>query len=532
MKKFFGLVVGVLTFLLLTSVTFADGCYIPARAMKDYPSIPSQRAVVVHRDGIETLIIESALEGKGTGFGWVIPLPSVPTEFEAMTGGFIETLSQTVQPNITHSSPFLGLTIMLGIIILPWFFLMVAGGETKRPIMTLVGLLFVAFMFSSVMMSALGTAGVSINSSTMGIKVVDQQEIGRYQVVVLEAENADGLDKWLEMNGFAKLNDDADKIVTEYISESWCFVAAKLQREGDGYSVPHPMSLKFASERAVYPMRLTAMAKSDVYLELYIIAEGMAKAKGMELEFCDTFKFDPATGKDRISGKTFEGYSCWQSSASIGHSGAFDHMWDGCVVSKLSGTVEPDEMDKDIILKMSKAQSYRKRYYSYQGATLTGGILGTLALYVLLIFCTVRYDKQIREEGGRKFALLQIGLKSIIICFFVALSIFVSLDKVNIRGGSKLPAKYASSIDAHNFHDAIESLAKSEGLTDMSASEVKDTAERYFQKEGEDNYHTGQKREHEDSPGNFTVLEDERGVVIRGYLAGGFPVDFVLSDMQ
>ena len=47
----------------------ADGCYIPEKAVRKLPEIPGQRAVVSFKDGRETLIVESRLEGQGRRFG-------------------------------------------------------------------------------------------------------------------------------------------------------------------------------------------------------------------------------------------------------------------------------------------------------------------------------------------------------------------------------------------------------------------------------------------------------------------------------
>ena len=42
----------------------ADGVYIPQRAYPALPTIPVQRAIIIHRDGIETLIVESTFQSK------------------------------------------------------------------------------------------------------------------------------------------------------------------------------------------------------------------------------------------------------------------------------------------------------------------------------------------------------------------------------------------------------------------------------------------------------------------------------------
>lgn len=81
------IVFAIVAAILLFATASADGKYFPQNAYKVPPAIPTQRTILVYRDGIETLIIESALEGPGQEFGWVIPLPSRPTRFEEASPG-------------------------------------------------------------------------------------------------------------------------------------------------------------------------------------------------------------------------------------------------------------------------------------------------------------------------------------------------------------------------------------------------------------------------------------------------------------
>ena len=96
-----------------TSYTFADGKYFPAKAYRTSPTIHSQRAILKYKDGVETLVIESSFDGEGKDFGWVIPLPSRPIKFEEASPGFLKTLSDTIQPKITHDLTG-GLPILFG----------------------------------------------------------------------------------------------------------------------------------------------------------------------------------------------------------------------------------------------------------------------------------------------------------------------------------------------------------------------------------------------------------------------------------
>ena len=81
-----------LCLLFVCRLSFADGCYIP-EARKKLPDIPIQRALVEYREGIETLIIESTLDGEGNRFGWIIPVPNEPLRFEKISPGLLKTLS-------------------------------------------------------------------------------------------------------------------------------------------------------------------------------------------------------------------------------------------------------------------------------------------------------------------------------------------------------------------------------------------------------------------------------------------------------
>ena len=89
-------------YLLSASVAFGDGCYIPERAVRKIPEIAAQRAVLSWKDGVETLVISSALDSEAQTLGWIIPVPAVPTTMEKATPGALKTLDFCIQPKITH----------------------------------------------------------------------------------------------------------------------------------------------------------------------------------------------------------------------------------------------------------------------------------------------------------------------------------------------------------------------------------------------------------------------------------------------
>ncbi len=506
--------------------TFADGKFFPEKAYKIAPAIPTQRAILVYKDGTEKLTIESSLDGKGQEFGWIIPLPSKPTEFKEASPGLIKTLSLVIQPNIIHDlREKKALFSAIAIFVTFGCFL---RALTKSPYHIILLILFpivLLFMFIPSLSMRSESAGVA---NIPGVKVFDIQEIGSYELAVLEAENSEALNDWLESNGFADLSEDDRAVISDYIIDGWCFVAAKLRREEDGYSRPHPLSMSFATDEPVYPVRLTATTGSDVYLELFVIADRRAICEKLTLEVSDKYilqreRISSYSGKVSLAALVSNSFG-----QEIGHPAAQEHMWDGCVLSKLSGTLMPKQMNEDLALHMESGEACRKQYYSHRGAR-DAGLTFSLGLWsVMLIVLTLLFFKE-RHKGTRKLAFLShvVG-PALVFSLLTWALVYAMLPKVDVR---RAP---------HRFHDQITRIKKTIEISilaeehnhfvDMSKDEIGKLLDDYYVSKGLANGFTGEPIKHEDSPGNYILLEDDRGIVWRTYNLEGYPDDYVLTS--
>lgn len=97
MRLWFLALLSIVTVFFLQSPAFADGkvftrVAIPAR-------IPDQSALITFDGKTERLVIETNVEGEGSHFAWVIPLPAVPKIEEATTGLF-PTLRVITRPRV------------------------------------------------------------------------------------------------------------------------------------------------------------------------------------------------------------------------------------------------------------------------------------------------------------------------------------------------------------------------------------------------------------------------------------------------
>ena len=73
---------GAMILLAFTLPATGNGKYWPTDAFPKTPTIPTQRAMIVFRDGVETLVVESTFQTDSPGVGWVLPLPgakNIPT---------------------------------------------------------------------------------------------------------------------------------------------------------------------------------------------------------------------------------------------------------------------------------------------------------------------------------------------------------------------------------------------------------------------------------------------------------------------
>jgi hypothetical protein len=103
-----------------TDTAFADGKMFWREKVP--PKIPYQRALILYRDGTETLVLQSRYQipktGETTTLGWVVPVPAVP-EIASMPADaarhMFTYLSMNSRPRVTRIAPMLLGTLFLGV---------------------------------------------------------------------------------------------------------------------------------------------------------------------------------------------------------------------------------------------------------------------------------------------------------------------------------------------------------------------------------------------------------------------------------
>jgi hypothetical protein len=392
-----------------------NGGYVPEIAFRAMPQIPLQRALIVYRDGVETLIVESTFDSESPGVGWILPLPAEPTEIDVADPGMLTTMAVCLGPEVIHDlHDVLQWAFLVLIFLVP---LALKAVLFKEGVRLLDGILWLIVCLLFVAM--LGHAGAG-GAQSSNVTVLSTQKVGGYDVSVLRAGDPGALAAWLSKEGLTALSQDANAIVGEYIEDGWCFAVARLRRETKGAATPHPLRVTFPAEKPVYPMRMTRIAGTRTHVELFVVAEQMAVADGFHVVSADRYAawlldsdekwlaFRGRTGgvfvfpgglpgfrdRERLPEDFWpEGlpaFSGTDSRAAFGQPGVVQLLWDGCVVTRLEADLSPDDMQTDVWLGRRALRVQRDRVFSPRGrwqaavCVLAWGGVG-LALNVIVL---------------------------------------------------------------------------------------------------------------------------------------------------
>lgn len=511
-----------------TGTVLADGCFFKgAGRFEAPPPIPAQRALVIHRDGVERLVVESTLDVAGQTFGWVLPVPARPTEVKEVTPGALDVLDLATRPAIRSGGSFEVILYPAGLLLLVVVALRLfltkwnPQSRERRLVELLVFacllLLFAAILVPNLLSAKLGMAGVEIP----GVTASDPQRVGNYEVVVLEARDAGALGKWLEGNGLSAVPAAGVPVVADYVARGWVFVAARLVREGSGPAAPHPICVVFPSEKPVYPMRLTALAGGTTDLRIHVASAGSASCPPLAVRFSGEFaatRDHPYFHYDGDPLPMLTHGGSWEGRR-VAHPFLLEHLWAGCVITRLEGSMAAASMDRDIVLEVGKVAPYEHVLYTPSEAWRES--LGTVAWFwaLALLVLTFIPDERLPRLGYRGTPYF--GWMVLLTAVAGAAAAALRIPLPTIPEESLLTPRKPF----HYWRKGWDILGESDGYAGKPLAEVRTFLEGEFRRRILMNPFTGKPTRWGDSPGDVQLLEDHRGPVLRIWTIEGAPVD-------
>ncbi len=131
-------------------------------------------------------------------------------------------------------------------------------------------------------MSAAAIGGVARDAVTkatarenaLGITIEARYTVGEYDIVMLSAEQSDGLETWLKENGY-KIPDGAAEVLGSYIKQKMHFFVAKVnlaEQSKLGFTYLRPLQVAYESPKFMLPIRLgTVNANGPQDLVVYAL---------------------------------------------------------------------------------------------------------------------------------------------------------------------------------------------------------------------------------------------------------------------
>ena len=230
-------------FAVITNLS-ADGCFfrVKGEQVGNKAESPNQRALIIHDNNKETLVVQVKYQGDVEKFSWVLPVPSIPEE------NSITTVSDSIFTHLHDRTQ-------------PKLFIYSTRNYGKGS------------------MDAGSNSDAEIYQET-GVNVWENLQVGPYEIAVISSPTSQALINWLIENGY-DFPEQANQIIEFYTQKNWYFVAMRvsvanqLEKSNSTYQAGLPaIKMTFKSEKPVFPLRISELTSAkENEIELYVAAK-------------------------------------------------------------------------------------------------------------------------------------------------------------------------------------------------------------------------------------------------------------------
>lgn len=193
-------------------------------------------------------------------------------------------------------------------------------------------------------MAAARAAEQKAQARSLGVTIEAQYTVGEYDILILSAQQSNGLEAWLRENGY-RIPAGASGVLNSYIKQNLKFFVAKvnLQEQAKlGYSVLRPIQVAYESPKFMLPIRLGTV-NADGPQELFVYAltrKGRVEATNYRTVKLPTGMDLPVYVKDRFRDfytAMFSHQVATENMSTIFTEYAWDMAWcDPCAADPLS----------------------------------------------------------------------------------------------------------------------------------------------------------------------------------------------------
>ncbi|MGB0907105.1 MAG: DUF2330 domain-containing protein [Maricaulaceae bacterium] len=174
-------------------------------------------------------------------------------------------------------------------------------------------------------------ADMSVEAESLGVTIEESFSVGEYDILILSAKESDGLQVWLESNGY-KIPKGAGRTLGSYIKQDMKFFVAKVNLEEkakQGGEMLRPIAVAYESPKFMLPIRLgTVNANGDQDLFVYALTRnGSVETTNYRTQKIPTGDELPIFVKDDF-GDFYKDMYMTSAKKAGGHGVFMEYAWD------------------------------------------------------------------------------------------------------------------------------------------------------------------------------------------------------------
>lgn len=163
----------------------------------------------------------------------------------------------------------------------------------------------------------------------LGVTIEAEYEVGEYDILILSAEESDGLITWLNQEGY-RIPDGAEDVVGAYLNRGMKFFVAKVNLERhNGSAMLRPIQVAYEDEDFMLPIRLGTV-NAEGKQELFVFAitrEGRVEATNYKTVKLPSDMDVPIFVKDEF-GEFYKAMFAHQTEKENGKAVFMEYAWD------------------------------------------------------------------------------------------------------------------------------------------------------------------------------------------------------------
>jgi hypothetical protein len=484
--------------------------------------IPAQRALIYYADGRQTLVVETALDGPGTNFAWVIPLPAVPV-IEEVSSGLFPTLSHIFQPHvIVRIRPWWLYLCVLGLAV--GALLALYRHHRTWAVLASATVLVVAVLTGVLARSPTPGTNIDVGLFNDTVRQLSRHQASVYEVAVFEAPSDYALLTWLALNDFHTPTNTATALA-DYAREGWIFVALKARTgtQPNGTMALPPVSFTFATPHPVFPLRLTTPDQGPRQLDLFVFGHGRASASGLPTRRCS--QLQPPTAREEpapvLSGGRLR----------LRHPEVRALAGDASFATWLQGTLPPDRVRNDLRIHWTDRERRGEKLHTQAAAfQLAANVVAFCLAGCGLIVIGLRHrlprGQSLQTTVSRLlFAVAGMGLMT----YWMTPKIVddrLTVRRLSSNAAAEQTQQVASALQSaiqnrenHGKPPPVDSRTEADLLRAILDSDVNHP----LRIRSHLNLFSGERLRLEASPGNLSLAPNESGWVLRWHDFDGAP---------